>query len=209
MFVGLGAGPYRPIRPVLAQLQGWRARSQQQRLSVWQAGTWDLCCNVCTWTNVSSNNIIQRNCKGLNVTACMHNSGKFWTKIQKVQKKNPTAASGELGVKTRFQSPRTEEPGGLQSVGSQSRTWLSKKKKTKQPGCIGTKSKVLCMPPGLNTNKEVSKTPKPPLWPDLWTTPTLTPYKKPALLTSGSEQGNCYLFSLPTTVTGLLSICVD
>ena len=63
--------------------------------------------------------------------------------------------------------------------------------------------------PGLNTNKEVSKTPKPPLWPDLWTTPPLTPYKKPALLTSGSEQGNCYLFSLPTTVTGLLSICVD
>ena len=29
----------------------------------------------------------------------MHNSGKFWTKIQKVQKKNPTAASEVLEQK--------------------------------------------------------------------------------------------------------------
>ena len=98
--VGLGAGPYRPIRLVLAQLQGWRTWSQQQRLSVWQAGTWDLCCNVCTWTNVSSNNITQRNCEGLNVTACMHSSGKFRTKIQKDQK-NPNCCFWRAGSKNR------------------------------------------------------------------------------------------------------------
>ena len=42
-----------------------------------------LCCRACTWTNISSSNKIQRNSKGLNLTACMHSWGKFWTRDTK------------------------------------------------------------------------------------------------------------------------------
>ena len=88
-----GSWTLQAYKACACQLQGWRARSQQQRLSVWQAGTWDLCCNVCTWTNVSSNNIIQRNCKGLNVTAwctVQANSGQKYKRSKKKKKTQQT-----------------------------------------------------------------------------------------------------------------------
>ena len=59
------------------------------RVKVRQAGTWDPllhCCNACTWKNVPQSNKIQRNYKGLKITACMYSWGKFWTKdIKKPQ----------------------------------------------------------------------------------------------------------------------------
>ena len=60
------------------------------KLKVRQAGTWDpllQCCNACTWTNVSLSNKIQRNHKGLKITACMCSWGKFWTARYKETKK--------------------------------------------------------------------------------------------------------------------------
>ena len=45
------------------------------------------CCNACTWTNISSSYKIQRNYKGLKITAYMHSWGKFWTKDIKRPKK--------------------------------------------------------------------------------------------------------------------------
>ena len=36
---------------------------------------------------------------------------------------------------------------------------------------VGSKSRVLSMPPALNTTRGVGKTPKPPLWPNAWTHP--------------------------------------
>ena len=78
-----------------------------------QAGTWDLgpfaavlgpgtlCCSACTWTNISLSNKIQRNYKGLIITACMCSWGKFWTTRYK-KTKNPTATSGDLGAKAGY-----------------------------------------------------------------------------------------------------------
>ena len=45
-----------------------------------QAGPGALCCSAYTWTHVSSSNKIQRNYRGLKITACMCSWGKFWTK---------------------------------------------------------------------------------------------------------------------------------
>ena len=58
---------------------------------------------------------------------------------------------------------------------------------------VQSKSRVLSTLPALNTTRGVDKTLKPPLWPDPWTPPMLTPYKEPAHFppTKGaSEQGN-------------------
>ena len=60
------------------------------------------------------------------------------------------------------------------------------------------------MPSAHNTTWGVSKTPKPPLWPDSWTHPyphrvegtSLPPLREPA------SKGNCYLFSLPPGAAG-------
>ena len=38
-----------------------------------------LCCSACSWTNVSWSNKIQRNYKGLTITACMHSWAKLRT----------------------------------------------------------------------------------------------------------------------------------
>ena len=43
---------------------------------------------------------------------------------------------------------------------------------------VRSKSRVLCIPPALNTTKGVSKPPKPPLWPAAGCTLTLTLYKE-------------------------------
>ena len=40
------------------------------------------CYNACIWTNISLNNKIQRNYKGLKITACMRIWGKFWTRYK-------------------------------------------------------------------------------------------------------------------------------
>ena len=54
-------------------------------------GPGTLCCSACTWTNVSWSNRIQRNYKGLKITACMCSWGKLWRRYKKT--KNPTATS--------------------------------------------------------------------------------------------------------------------
>ena len=61
-------------------------------------GTGTLCCNACSWTNVSLNNKIQRNYKGLKISVCMHSWGKLWTTRYK-KTKNPSATSEEPGAK--------------------------------------------------------------------------------------------------------------
>ena len=54
----------------------------------WDLGPWTLYCSVCTWTNASSRNKIQRNYKGLKITACMHSWDKLWTRRYKKTKKS-------------------------------------------------------------------------------------------------------------------------
>ena len=60
-----------------------------------------LCCSACTWTNISSSKKIQRNCKGLKITVCIHSWGKLWTRRYK-KTKTPTAISEELGAKAGY-----------------------------------------------------------------------------------------------------------
>ena len=69
-------------------------------LSSGNSGTWDpllQCCSACTWTNVFPSNKIQRNSKGLKITACTvgANSGQQDTK----RPRSPAATSAELGAK--------------------------------------------------------------------------------------------------------------
>ena len=45
---------------------------------------------------------------------------------------------------------------------------------------VRSKTRVLCMPPALNTTKRVCKPPKPPLWPAARCTSTLILYKEQA-----------------------------
>ena len=58
--------------------------------------------------------------------------------------------------------------------------------------------------PALNTTRGVGKPPKPPLLPDPWTHPYLTPYKEPACCSAptlhpgGVTKRACYLISLPS-----------
>lgn len=55
-----------------------------------QAGSRDFslsCCNVCTWTQLSSSYKIQRNNIGLKITVCLGTWGKFCTKRYKKTKK--------------------------------------------------------------------------------------------------------------------------
>lgn len=49
-----------------------------------------LCCSAHTWTNVSSNNKIQGNSKGLKITARMCSQGESWTTRYKKDKKPKT-----------------------------------------------------------------------------------------------------------------------
>ena len=52
-------------------------------------GPGTLCCNACTWINISSSNKIQRNNKGLKITTCMYSGGKLWMKrYQRTKKHN-------------------------------------------------------------------------------------------------------------------------
>ena len=101
---------------------------------------WDpllKCCNACTWTHFSSSNKIQRNYMGLKITACMRSWGKFWTqRIQRDQKKTPKP------------------------------TQLPLLKSLEQKQGVGSKSRVLRMPPARNATRAASKTSQPPLWPD-------------------------------------------
>ena len=66
------------------------AHGTPRPVRVRQAGTrdpWLQCCRACTWTNVSSGYKIQRNYKGLKITACVCNWGIFWTTRYKQTKK--------------------------------------------------------------------------------------------------------------------------
>ena len=66
-----------------------------------QAGTWNPLlwrCSAFTWTDVSLSKKIQRNYKGLKITVCMCNWGKFSIKDTK-RLKNAEAISEELGAK--------------------------------------------------------------------------------------------------------------
>ena len=66
-----------------------------------QAGTWDpLPSSACTWTNVSFSNKVQRNYKGLKITAHMQLGQIRVTGCKKT--KNPAATSEELGAKSRL-----------------------------------------------------------------------------------------------------------
>ena len=69
-----------------------------------QAGTWNAllqCYNASTWTKVFYSNKLQRKCKGLKITACMHSLDKKWTKRYKKTKKKPNWISVEKqGVRT-------------------------------------------------------------------------------------------------------------
>ena len=66
----------------------------------WHLRPGTLCCNACTWTNISSSYKIQRHYKALKITACMRSWGKFWTKGTQ-RPENPTATSEEPGAKTK------------------------------------------------------------------------------------------------------------
>ena len=46
----------------------------------WDLGPRILHCSACTWTNISQNNKIQRNIKGLKITACMQQLGQIMDK---------------------------------------------------------------------------------------------------------------------------------
>ena len=52
----------------------------------WDLGLGTLYCSACTWTNVFSSNRIQRNNKGLKITAHMCNWGILWTIRYKMAK---------------------------------------------------------------------------------------------------------------------------
>ena len=64
-------------------------------------GPGTLCCSTCTWTNTSLSNRMQRNYKGLKITACMCCWGKLPT-IRFKKSKNPTATSEEQEAKTEY-----------------------------------------------------------------------------------------------------------
>lgn len=64
-----------------------------------QAGSWDSllpCCNVCTWTQLSSSYKIQRNNIGLKITVCLGTWGKFCTKRYKKTKKEKKKSPPKL-----------------------------------------------------------------------------------------------------------------
>ena len=62
------------------QKQGYRGMANVDKIG------WNPCCRTFSWTNISSSNKIQRNYKGLKITACMYKI--MSNKIQKDQKLN-------------------------------------------------------------------------------------------------------------------------
>ena len=63
----------------------WKLREEQGLDLVtgfetgWDLGPGALCYRACIWTNISLSNKIQKNYKGLKITACMCSWGKLWT----------------------------------------------------------------------------------------------------------------------------------
>ena len=101
------------------------------------------CCSAYSWTNVSLSNKIQKNYKGLKITACICSWGKLWTTRHK-KTLNPSATSERLRTKT-------------------------------EGAVVGSKSRVLHIPPAPNTTKRVGRPFKPLSSP----TPGHTPYPHP------------------------------
>lgn len=88
-------GPFRSssMKDLHCDLQVWC-------LLVRQLGPGTLCCRAHTWTNVSSNNKIQGNSKGLEITACMCSQGESWTtRYEKDGKPNTQRHFWRLGAK--------------------------------------------------------------------------------------------------------------
>ena len=65
----------------------------------WDLGLGILCFSACTWTKISCSNKIQRNYKGLKITACMCNWNKVWI-VRYKETKNPIAISEKPRAKT-------------------------------------------------------------------------------------------------------------
>ena len=88
-----------------AQTRNWKSPPSWGNLTGidtgWDLGPGTLCCSACTWTNVSSSNIIQRNYTGLKITACMGSWDKLGTTRYK-KTKNPTATSEEPRAKAKY-----------------------------------------------------------------------------------------------------------
>ena len=63
---------------------------------------------------------------------------------------------------------------------------------------VWSKSRVLRMPPALNSTEGWAKTPKPLLWPDAWTHLFPHPIRNQLAPASGSEQGNLLLVFAPS-----------
>ena len=62
----------------------------------WNLGSGTVCCSAGTWTNVSSSNKIQRNYKGLKITACVCSWDKLWTiRYKKTKTQLPPLKSWE------------------------------------------------------------------------------------------------------------------
>ena len=57
----------------------------------------------------------------------------------------------------------------IQKEQKDGKTQLLLLKSREQKQGVGSKNRVLLMPPALNTTKGVGKPPKPHLWPDPWT----------------------------------------
>ena len=59
-----------------------RAKPKGSLPSQDRLGPGTLCCSACTWTNISLGNKIQRNYKGLKITAYMCSWSEFWTRYK-------------------------------------------------------------------------------------------------------------------------------
>lgn len=138
-------------------------------------GPGTLCCNPCTWTNVSSNNKIQRNLKGLKILllACV-TGANLWTRYKKTKIQLPLLKSWE------------------QRYGVRSKSRVS------------GKSRVLHMPLALSTTKGMPNHLSHSSSLTLGHTPTLTPYKEPgsSSRSKGAGKGTCYFFSIPPVSAG-------
>ena len=123
-----GPGPYRPLEQSLMDLYTSQVgeglwplfiRKKFQRIpsslylrnkGVESPGPGTHCRSACTWTNIFFSNKMQRNYKGLKVTAYMHSWGKLWT-IRYDKIKNPTAPEepgAKQGAKPRFQKQKQD-----------------------------------------------------------------------------------------------------
>lgn len=133
-----------------------------------QAGTQCPFLQCLTWTDVSSNNEMQRNVQGRKLHACA--VGQPCGLNHKIQKRPR---------QTNKQTTVTSEESGVKKQGHRS------------------KSRELCMQPALNTTKSVGKTPKPPHQPDPRTSLPSPHIGSSLVHPSRSRPWICYLVLFP------------